>query len=335
MTNTRIVKAQSLNPSFTSANISGALTVSGTTALLGTLSCSGAAQFSSTVVVAGAVAHLSTLTQTGNASFQGVAIFSSTVAVLGTFSCTGAAEFSSTAVIAGAVSHLSTLTQTGNAFFQGTSRFSGTVTILGATNAFAHANPSQVVDILGQTHITNNSSSLPAVALQLANKNTAQSTSVQIAFGPHATGDTGRLIFENAASTAATNFRLSLHNNTTGNDRFQITNDAILRLGRDLILSTASFVFDSAQNRASFAHANPSQTVDISGNLSVAGSATVLTAGSFSIRTTVPTTFTAAGAPGQLAFTQNATTATAGYIYWAFATNTWTRFAVTTQPAFN
>src|SRR3990167_9917727 len=154
----------------------------------------------------------------------------------------------------------------------------------GSLNSFGHGAPSQVVDILGQSHITNNSSSLPAIALQLANKNTAQSTSVQIAFWPHASGDTGRLIFENAASTAATNFRLTLHNNSNGNDRFQITNDAILRLGRDLILSTASFVFDSAQNMASFGHANPSQTLDISGNLSVSGSTNVLTARSFSIR---------------------------------------------------
>src|SRR3990167_4583539 len=148
----------------------------------------------------------------------------------------------------------------------------------GSLNSFGHANPSQVVDILGQTHITNNSSSLPAVALQRGNKNAAQSTSVQIAFGPHASGDTGRLIFENAASTAATNFRFTLHNGVNANDRFQITNDAILRLGRDLILSTASFMFDSANNRAGFAHANPSQVVDILGQTHITNNSSSLPA---------------------------------------------------------
>ena len=67
-----------------------------------------------------------------------------------------------------------------------------------------------------------------------------------------------------------------------------------------------------------------------------AGSATVLTAGSFSIRTTIPTTITSAGAPGQLAVTQNANTTTIGYLFVCVATNSWIRLLnATSQVAFN
>ena len=75
--------------------------------------------------------------------------------------------------------------------------------------------------------------------------------------------------------------------------------------------------------------------LSVTGGVSAAGSSTILSGSTFRILSTVPTTFTASGNPGQIAVAQSGNTATSGYLYLCFATNTWTRMAPTTQPAFN